>query len=240
MRAEPRSPRGFRPRRRSSSTRRTARGCTPGTSKSGPDLVLYFGGNAEEVSWMLESARAETAGHFLAADRLPRLRRERADRLPRRISFPMRFCGIEYATRELQRQARLRLRAQPRQRGGGGARRAARARGRDPVDALRQPRGGRAALLPLAAGEVAAAPPLRFDRPRAAARGAAAVPDRRARRSDSSRPRRAPVPGLGRAQAQAGVRRRAAQRHRRRRPSSGPRSGASSQAERASARRRIQ
>jgi len=28
--------------------------------KSGPRLVLYFGGNAEEVSWMLEVARAET------------------------------------------------------------------------------------------------------------------------------------------------------------------------------------
>lgn len=28
--------------------------------KSGPQLVLYFGGNAEEVSWMLEVARAET------------------------------------------------------------------------------------------------------------------------------------------------------------------------------------
>lgn len=27
--------------------------------KSGPDLVLYFGGNAEEVSWMLDAARAE-------------------------------------------------------------------------------------------------------------------------------------------------------------------------------------
>jgi uncharacterized protein len=30
--------------------------------KSGPRLVLYFGGNAEEVSWMLESARAEAPG----------------------------------------------------------------------------------------------------------------------------------------------------------------------------------
>ena len=30
--------------------------------KSGPTLVLYFGGNAEEVSWMLEVARAETPG----------------------------------------------------------------------------------------------------------------------------------------------------------------------------------
>jgi pimeloyl-ACP methyl ester carboxylesterase len=30
--------------------------------KAGPDLVLYFGGNAEEVSWMLESAKAETPG----------------------------------------------------------------------------------------------------------------------------------------------------------------------------------
>ncbi|HKI64267.1 MAG TPA: alpha/beta hydrolase [Burkholderiales bacterium] len=29
---------------------------------SGPDLVLYFGGNAEEVSWMLDAARAEMAG----------------------------------------------------------------------------------------------------------------------------------------------------------------------------------
>jgi hypothetical protein len=28
--------------------------------KSGPQLVLYFGGNAEEVSWMLEVVRAET------------------------------------------------------------------------------------------------------------------------------------------------------------------------------------
>jgi hypothetical protein len=28
--------------------------------KSGPQLVLYFGGNAEEVSWMLEVARVET------------------------------------------------------------------------------------------------------------------------------------------------------------------------------------
>jgi len=28
--------------------------------QSGPALVLYFGGNAEEVSWMLEVARAET------------------------------------------------------------------------------------------------------------------------------------------------------------------------------------
>lgn len=30
--------------------------------KAGPTLVLYFGGNAEEVSWMLEVARAETSG----------------------------------------------------------------------------------------------------------------------------------------------------------------------------------
>jgi pimeloyl-ACP methyl ester carboxylesterase len=30
--------------------------------KAGPALVLYFGGNAEEVSWMLEAARAETSG----------------------------------------------------------------------------------------------------------------------------------------------------------------------------------
>ena len=30
--------------------------------KSGPDLVLYFGGNAEEVSWMLDAAAAETPG----------------------------------------------------------------------------------------------------------------------------------------------------------------------------------
>ena len=30
--------------------------------KSGPTLVLYFGGNAEEVSWMLDVARAETSG----------------------------------------------------------------------------------------------------------------------------------------------------------------------------------
>ncbi|MDH3319800.1 MAG: alpha/beta hydrolase [Betaproteobacteria bacterium] len=30
--------------------------------KSGPQLVLYFGGNAEEVSWMLEAVRAETPG----------------------------------------------------------------------------------------------------------------------------------------------------------------------------------
>ncbi len=30
--------------------------------KAGPTLVLYFGGNAEEVSWMLEVARAETPG----------------------------------------------------------------------------------------------------------------------------------------------------------------------------------
>lgn len=30
--------------------------------KSGPPLVLYFGGNAEEVSWMLEAVRAETSG----------------------------------------------------------------------------------------------------------------------------------------------------------------------------------
>jgi pimeloyl-ACP methyl ester carboxylesterase len=30
--------------------------------QAGPALVLYFGGNAEEVSWMLEPARAETPG----------------------------------------------------------------------------------------------------------------------------------------------------------------------------------
>jgi len=30
--------------------------------KAGPTLVLYFGGNAEEVSWMLEAARAEAPG----------------------------------------------------------------------------------------------------------------------------------------------------------------------------------
>lgn len=30
--------------------------------KSGSPLVLYFGGNAEEVSWMIEAARAEGAG----------------------------------------------------------------------------------------------------------------------------------------------------------------------------------
>jgi len=31
-------------------------------SGSGSDLVLYFGGNAEEVSWMLDAATAETPG----------------------------------------------------------------------------------------------------------------------------------------------------------------------------------
>jgi pimeloyl-ACP methyl ester carboxylesterase len=37
--------------------------------KAGPVLVLYFGGNAEEVSWMLEAARAETPGvSWLLAD----------------------------------------------------------------------------------------------------------------------------------------------------------------------------
>ena len=37
--------------------------------KSGPQLVLYFGGNAEEVSWMLEVARAETpAASWLLMD----------------------------------------------------------------------------------------------------------------------------------------------------------------------------
>jgi pimeloyl-ACP methyl ester carboxylesterase len=37
--------------------------------KAGPALVLYFGGNAEEVSWMLEVARAETPGvSWLLAD----------------------------------------------------------------------------------------------------------------------------------------------------------------------------
>lgn len=30
--------------------------------KAGPALVIYFGGNAEEVSWMLEAVRAETSG----------------------------------------------------------------------------------------------------------------------------------------------------------------------------------
>ena len=30
--------------------------------KSGPDLVLYFGGNAEEVSWMIDPAAAQTPG----------------------------------------------------------------------------------------------------------------------------------------------------------------------------------
>lgn len=30
--------------------------------KAGPPLVLYFGGNAEEVSWMLDVVRAETSG----------------------------------------------------------------------------------------------------------------------------------------------------------------------------------
>jgi pimeloyl-ACP methyl ester carboxylesterase len=30
--------------------------------RAGPTLVLYFGGNAEEVSWMLEAARAGTPG----------------------------------------------------------------------------------------------------------------------------------------------------------------------------------
>jgi uncharacterized protein len=30
--------------------------------KAGPRLVLYFGGNAEEVSWMLEAVRTETPG----------------------------------------------------------------------------------------------------------------------------------------------------------------------------------
>ena len=46
----------------SSSPPRTARACMPGTSRPEPPLVLYFGGNAEEVSWMLEAARAEGAG----------------------------------------------------------------------------------------------------------------------------------------------------------------------------------
>jgi len=30
--------------------------------KAGPTLVLYFGGNAEEVSWMLDAARAQAPG----------------------------------------------------------------------------------------------------------------------------------------------------------------------------------
>jgi len=30
--------------------------------KAGPDLVLYFGGNAEEVSWMLDAAKTELPG----------------------------------------------------------------------------------------------------------------------------------------------------------------------------------
>lgn len=37
--------------------------------KAGPQLALYFGGNAEEVSWMLEAVRAETPGvSWLLAD----------------------------------------------------------------------------------------------------------------------------------------------------------------------------
>jgi pimeloyl-ACP methyl ester carboxylesterase len=37
--------------------------------KSGPQLVLYFGGNAEEVSWMIEEARAQAPqASWLLAD----------------------------------------------------------------------------------------------------------------------------------------------------------------------------
>ena len=56
----------------------TAHSCTPGIfpGPSGAPLVLYFGGNAEDVSWMLGEADAAPTV-WLAARRLSRLWRER-------------------------------------------------------------------------------------------------------------------------------------------------------------------
>ena len=108
----------------------TGPGCRPGTRRRRvrPPLVLYFGGNAEEASWMLEELR-NAPGVVVADRQLPRLRLERG--LARRSGAGVRCAAVVRLRDEpsgADAKRIYRLRPQPGQRRGGGARRAAPAR----------------------------------------------------------------------------------------------------------------
>ena len=147
----------------------------------GDPLVIYFGGNAEEVSWMLEHVARRAPGG-LAACRLSRLR------LKRRFAFGEgAHPGRVALVRPLRCEAHVRLWPQPRQRRRGAARCRAAVRRRDPGRAVRQPGGGRQAALSLPAGRLDAQAPFRLGlapRPRSRRRFCASSP----RTTRSSRP----------------------------------------------------
>ena len=188
----------------------------PGTSRATPPLVIYFGGNAEEVSWMLDDARDARARRRLAAGRLPRLRRSEGSPSEKRSSRT-RCTGTTMLSRTLERDQVI---AFGRSLGSGVAVQLAAAapgRRRDPGRAVRQPGRGRQAPLPVSCRSNWMLKH-RFDSVALAPQdeNAAAVHRRRARRDHPGRstPGACTRPGAGRSNGSPRGRR--AQQHRRR------------------------
>ena len=154
-------------RRRSRSSRPTAPGCAGGCAArdaAPAPIVLYFGGNAEEVSWTLADRRWPR-DWAIVADQLSRLRHERG--IAGRVGAHRRRARHSRRDRRAsrrRRRAHRRVRAQPRGRCRGQARRRAAGRRRDPRVAVRQPGRARPHALSAAAGVLAAAAPLRCGR----------------------------------------------------------------------------
>ena len=149
----------------------------------GDPLVIYFGGNAEEVSWMLDDAarRAPGVGWLLVDYRgygssggSPSEKALVSD-------------ALQWYDHVQGRGKNPCVRPQPRQRRCRAARRRAPGHRRDPGRAVRQPGRGRQAALPVPAGELAAEAPFRFGRSRAQDENAASVYRRRPKMR-SSRP----------------------------------------------------
>ncbi len=180
----------------------------------GEPLVVYFGGNAEEVSWMLDDAarRAPGTGWLLvdyrgygSSDGSPSENALVADALRWYDHISPEHRKIYLFGRSLGSGVAVQLAAhRP-------------VAGADPGRAVRQPGCGGQAPLPVPAGRLDAQAPLRFDRARPAAQGAAPLHRRHRRRDHPGGAFEAPVRCVGRGEALGRARGRRAQQHRQRR-----------------------
>ena len=152
---------------------------------TGRGLVIYFGGNAEEVSGTgVRGGRARPV--VIGGVQLPRLRPQRGStRRGRARRGRSRHPRPARRARGRRSGAHRRLRPEPRERGRGAARRGAAGTGRPPRLPLRQPEERRAKALPLRSGVAHAPAPLRLPRARAGHRRA---PPRARRRTRPDRP----------------------------------------------------
>ena len=162
------------------------RGWMRGTDTVPAPVVLYFGGNAEEVSGTLADPRWPRDWAIVAVNYRGYGTSEGAPGESALVADALVIHDTIAARPEVDAAADRRIRPQPRHRRGGQAGGRASARRADPRLAVRQP--GRAGPHPLslAARVVAAAAPLRCRR-RCAARAGAAARDRRRSRRDHSR-----------------------------------------------------